>query len=148
MRWGAALCLVALGCGAAAPRASSPEGGRETLHAVSGWNWDTADDCDGGVGCLDWMPEPRDGWSIYGYVLERESRRPVADATVIAIAMKNGRSSSVQTNGLGQFAFERLAAGRYHVTIVRGDARDQWPDVVLEPRKRTALRIHIASDEK
>jgi len=147
MRWGAALCLFALGCGAAAPRPAAPQASRDLLRAVRGWGWDASSDC-GGAGCLDWLPEPRDGWTLYGYVLDRESQRPVGDATVIATAMKSGGSSSVETNGLGQFAFESLTPGRYEVTVVRGDFVDHWPDVVVEPRKRTALRIHIAGDEK
>lgn len=145
MQWGVALCLVALGCGAAAPRPSAPEGG-DVLRAVRGWNWDAKADC--GVGCLDWMPEPGEGWTIYGYVLDRESRQPVGDAAVVATEMKNGRSSRVETNALGQFAFGPLAPGRYDVTVVRGDRRDHWPGVILEPRKRTALRFHVAVDEK
>ena len=145
-RWGA-LCLFALGCGAAAPRPSAPEVTRDSLRAARGWSWDDSSDC-GGAGCLDWMPEPRDGWTIYGYVLDRESQHPVVDATVVATEVKNGRRSSVETNGLGQFAFESLAPGRYEVTVVRGEFLDHWPDVVVEPRKRTAIRIHIAVDEK
>lgn len=130
MRWGAAFCLVALGCGAsAAPRAP-------LAPAV-------VPDAD-----LDWLPEPADGWTIYGYVLDRDSRQPVAGAEVVATDARTGRSEWVSTNGLGQFSFVGLAAGRYAVAVNIGRTRDVWRDVVLDAGKRTALRFHIGSTTK
>jgi hypothetical protein len=130
MRWGAALCLVALGCaGAAPPRGAVPV------------------DVPRGVE-LDWMPMPAEGWTIYGYVLDRDSRQPVAGAVVVATDARTGKSDRVSTNGLGQFSFVGLAAGRYAVAVNIGRARDVWRDVVLDAGKRTALRFHIGSTKK
>ncbi len=130
MRWGAALCLVALGCGASA--AGQPP------RAPAFARYEQ----------LDWMPVPADGWSIYGYVLDRESRQPVVGAIVVATEARTGRSQRASTNGLGQFSFGRLAAGRYAVAVNIGRARDVWPDVVLDAGRRTALRFHIGSTKK
>ncbi len=130
MRWGAALCLLVVGCaGAAPPRAV---GTVAVPHGVE----------------LDWMPMPADGWTIYGYVLDRETRQPVVGADVVATDARTGRSERVSTNGLGQFSFVGLAAGRYAVAVNTGGARDVWPDVVLDAGKRTALRFHIGSTRK
>ncbi len=130
MRRGAVLCLFALGCGAsAAPRiARAPVVDAEAQ--------------------LDWLPLPAPGWSIYGYVLDRETRQPVGGALVIATDAESGRSARVTSNGLGQFSFVRLPAGRYTVTVNTGRGRDVWPDVVLDRGKRTALRFHIGSTKK
>lgn len=130
MRWGAALCLFAVGCaGAAPPRAVVPVAVPRGVE-------------------LDWMPVPAEGWRIYGYVLDRQSRQPLAGAVVVATDAASGRSQRVTTNGLGQFAFERLAAGRYAVAVNIGSTRDVWRDVVLDAGKRTALRFHIGSTKK
>jgi hypothetical protein len=129
MRWGAALCLLAIGCAGAAPRAVVP------VVVPSGV-------------ALDWMPVPAEGWTIYGYVLDRETRQPLGGAVVIATHAASGRNQRVTTNGLGQFAFERLEAGRYAVAVNIGNARDVWRDVVLDAGKRTALRFHIGSTKK
>ncbi len=130
MRWGAALCLVALGCaGSAATRAD-----RAPVFASAAG--------------LDWMPVPARGWTIYGYVLDRDSRQPVVGARVVATDARTGRSDEVSTNGLGQFSFVGLAAGRYAVAVNIGKARDVWRDVVLDAGKRTALRFHIGSTRK
>ena len=131
VRSGLALgCLFALGCGAATPPpAAVPVA---VPHGVE----------------LDWMPVPDRGWSIYGYVLDRASQQPLAGAVVIATDAASGRSQRVTTNGLGQFAFGRLAAGRYAVAVNIDGARDVWPDVVLDAGKRTALRFHIGSTKK
>ena len=131
VRSGLALgCLFALGCaGAVPPRAEAP------FVIAPGVE-------------LDWMPVPDRGWSIYGYVLDRASQLPVAGAVVIATDAASGRSQRVRSNGLGQFAFRRLAAGRYTVAVNIGSARDVWPDVVLDAGKRTALRFHIGSTKK
>lgn len=130
MRRGIALCLFAFGCGAsAAPRVTlAPE---------------VVSDAE-----LDWLPEPDDGWTIYGYVLDRDSRQPVVGARVVATDARTGRSDEVSTNGLGQFSFVGLAAGRYAVAVNIGKARDVWRDVVLDAGKRTALRFHIGSTRK
>ena len=130
MRWGAALCLLAIGCGAgAAPRiARVPVAESEAQ--------------------LDWLPLPAKGWTIYGYVLDRDARRPVAGAVVVATDARTGESARVTTNGLGQFSFVRLPAGRYTVAVNTGRGRDVWPDVVLDRGKRTALRFHIGSTKK
>ena len=147
-RGAVALCLIAIGCGATgAPRRAETPADREALGATHGWNWDASLDCDD-EGCLDWLPAPMKGWSIYGYVLDRETRQPVADATVIATERATGRRARSTSNPLGQFHFGPLAAGRYDIVIVRDGARDRWPDVVLEPGRRTALRIHTGSAEK
>jgi hypothetical protein len=130
MRWGTALCLFALGCaGAAPPRAAVPVA---VPHGVD----------------LDWMPMPAEGWTIYGYVLDRDSRQPVVGADVVATDARTGRSAQVSTNGLGQFSFVGLAAGHYAVAVNIGSARDVWRDVVLDAGKRTALRFHIGSTRK
>lgn len=132
MRWGAALCLIALGCGGA-------EGPRSVSVPVAVAAYGAQ---------LDWMPVPQRDWTIYGYVLDRESRQPLAGAVVVATEAASGRSERVTTNGLGQFSFGRLAAGRYAVAVNIGRARDVWPDVVLDAGKRTALRFHIGSTRK
>jgi hypothetical protein len=130
LRWGAVLCLVALGCGAsAAPRVARPP-------------------VQGSDAQLDWLPLPAPGWSIYGYVLDRESKQPVGGAVVIATETRTGQSARVTSNGLGQFSFVRLPAGRYTVAVNTGRARDVWRDVVLDRGKRTALRFHIGSKRK
>jgi hypothetical protein len=131
VRSGLALgCLFAVGCaGAASSRAVVPV---TVPHGVE----------------LDWMPMPAEGWTIYGYVLDRGSQQPLAGAVVIATDAASGRSRRVTTNGLGQFAFGRLAAGRYAVAVNIDGARDVWPDVVLDAGKRTALRFHIGSTKK
>jgi hypothetical protein len=134
MRRGLALVVFAFGCGgstAGGPRPAS------VPVAVSAY-----------AAQLDWMPLPERGWTIYGYVLDRESRQPLAGAAVIATDAASGRSRRVTTNGLGQFAFGRMAAGRYQVAVNIGKARDVWPDVVLDAGKRTALRFHIGQSRK
>lgn len=129
MRWGIALCLAALGCGAAAPRVDpAPAFAR--------------------VADLDWMPLPAEGWRIYGYVIDRESRQPIAGASVVATEAASGKSARVTTNGLGQFAFRELAPGRYAVAVNSGGSRDVWPDVVLDAGRRTALRFHLGAARK
>lgn len=149
MRWGAALCIVALGCGAGAPPPvalpSQPQQERDTLRAVRGRSWQPPADCGAGDGCLDWLPQPPDGCSLYGYVLDREQREPVVDAVVVAIDADSGRSARAVSNGLGQFFFGPLAPGRYLVTVTAREARDVWPDVVVDRGRRTALRFHIAA---
>src|SRR5262245_24923019 len=114
MRRGAVLCLVALGCGASA----APRVARAPVVASGAQ--------------LDWLPLPAPGWSIYGYVLDRESRRPVAGALVVATDAETGEAARATTNGLGQFSFERLPAGRYAVAVNIAGTRDVWPDVVLD----------------
>ena len=148
MRWGAALCLVALGCGAAAaPRAVRPRAEERSQRAMRGSSWVPQLPCDR-QGCLDWMPEPPDGCAMYGYVLDRAERRPLVDALVVATEVASGRKAQATTNALGQFFFGALAPGRYDVTVVRGAARDRWPGVVLDAGRRTALRFHVARAEK
>lgn len=142
MRWGGLACLIAVGCAAGGPRAAAPAD-RDVLRA-GGWTAEAADDC-GGYGCLDWLPQPDDDWSLYGYVLDRGTRQPVAGAVVIAVARGGQRAARAATNALGQFHFRELPAGRYDVAILVGGApRDRWPDVVLDRGRRTALRVHLA----
>jgi hypothetical protein len=130
VRWGVALCLFALGCGAAA----APRPARAPVVEK--------------VEQLDWLPVPAPGWTMYGYVLDRESRQPVGGAEVIATEARTGRRARVTTNGLGQFSFARLPAGRYTVAVNTGRGRDVWPDVVVDRGKRTALRFHLGSTKK
>jgi hypothetical protein len=145
VHWGAVLCLAALGCGAAAPAPVAPSQAQQERGAVRGLRWvpPTAD-CGADDGCLDWLPQPPADCSLYGYVLDREQRQPVIDAELVAIDAASGRRARAETNGLGQFFFGRLAPGRYLVTVTAGEARDVWPDVVVDAGRRTALRVHIA----
>lgn len=146
-RWGAALCLVAIGCGAAAaPRAAAPRprSERDVLRSTRGWSWDPSEPCEV-AGCLDWMPEmPAGSVGIYGYVLDRERQQPVVGAVVVAVDLATGKRARVATNGLGQFEMADLPPGRYAVSVSAPGVRDVWPDVVLDPGKRTALRFHVA----
>jgi len=111
---------------------------------MRGWSWDPQPACES-AGCLDWMPEmPASATGIYGYVLDRERNQPVVGAIVVAVDVATGKSTRATTNGLGQFELPRLAPGRYVVSVIATGVRDAWPDVVLDPGKRTALRFHVA----
>jgi hypothetical protein len=145
-RRGVVLCLFALGCGAAsAPPAVAPRPRveRDVRSSMRGWTGDPR------PGELDWMPEAPDGLTgIYGYVLDRERQEPVGGATIVAVDVATGKRMRATSNGLGQFELAGLAPGRYVVTVIARGVRDAWPDVVLDPGKRTALRFHVAATKK
>ena len=126
-------------------RRRTQSAGRETLGATRAGSWLPQLACED-VGCLDWMPEPAEGTSLYGYVVDHSKRQPVVDALVVATELASGRKAQATTNALGQFFFGALAPGRYDVTVIRGASRDRWPGVVLDAGRRTALRIHMAPE--
>jgi hypothetical protein len=128
--WGVALLLLAVGCAGAVPsRQASMARSARCNH------------------CSDSLPEPRPEWTLYGQVLARRSRMPVADALVVAREVASRITARYRTNAFGQFHFASLPPGRYEVVVISGASEDTWPDVIVEPGRRTALTISTAPDE-
>ena len=124
---GLALVLLVVGCaGTAPPRPASSVRPARCNH------------------CSDSLPEPLPEWTLYGQVVARRSRMPVADALVVAREVASRITARYRTNAFGQFYFASLPPGRYEVVVISGAIEDTWPDVIVEPGRRTALTISTA----
>ncbi len=92
-------------------------------------------------GCNDnGKPSP----GIFGQVISKETRRPIANATV-SLQRDGNELASVQTNGNGKFAFPNLEPGTYSLVVSADGYWDALGWVTLAQGQRLSVTIEMIS---
>lgn len=81
---------------------------------------------------------------IFGKVISKGTRQPIANATV-SLQRDSEEVASVQTNGSGEFAFPNLQPGTYRLIVSADGYLDAQVGVTLAQDQRLAVTVEMVS---
>ncbi len=84
---------------------------------------------------------------IYGQVISKGTRLPIANATV-SLQRDGNEIASTQTNGNGKFAFPNLSPGTYTLVVSADGYWRTQVRVTLEQGKQLSVTIEMLSEQE
>jgi len=84
---------------------------------------------------------------IFGQVISKGTRQPIANATV-SLRRDSNEIASVQTNGSGKFSFPNLEPGDYTVIVSAGGYWEAQVRVTLAQGQRLSVTVEMISEQE
>ncbi|MFN3422484.1 MAG: carboxypeptidase-like regulatory domain-containing protein [Armatimonadota bacterium] len=84
---------------------------------------------------------------IYGQVISKGTRQPIASATV-SLQQDSNEIASVQTNESGKFAFPNLSPGTYTLVVSADGYWRAQVRVTLEQGRQLSVTIEMFSEQE
>lgn len=84
---------------------------------------------------------------IYGQVISKGTRQPIANATV-SLQQDGNEIASVQTNDNGKFAFPNLSPGTYTLVVSADGYWRAQVRVTLEQGRQLSVTIEMFSEQE
>lgn len=84
---------------------------------------------------------------IYGQVISKGTRQPIANATV-SLQQDGKEIASTQTNGSGKFAFPNLSPGTYTLVVSTDGHWRAQVKVTLEQGRQLSVTIEMFSEQE
>ncbi len=84
---------------------------------------------------------------IYGQVISKGTRQPIANATV-SLQQNGEEIASTQTNGNGKFAFPNLSPGTYTLVVSADGYWRAQVRVTLEQGRQLSVTIEMFSEQE
>lgn len=84
---------------------------------------------------------------IYGQVISKGTRQPIANATV-SLQQDGNEIDSVQTNGNGKFVFLNLSPGTYTLVVSADGYWRTQVRVTLEQGRQLSVTIEMLSEQE